>query len=83
MQKFIQLFLDLDEELVMKPVDSVIVLPGLLSPRNRVKERQAIADTFTIINSYRVQANILKDDDEAFPAFIQSCRILCSHVGKN
>jgi len=81
-EKFIVTFLDLDEELIMKPVDSVTTLPNVLNKESRADEKQAIRDTFAVINTYRVEAEVLKEDDSSFDHFVQSCRILGSRLGK-
>mmetsp|Transcript_27 Transcript_27/g.76 ORF Transcript_27/g.76 Transcript_27/m.76 type:complete len:353 (-) Transcript_27:880-1938(-) len=79
-QKFILGFLDCDEELIMKPVDSVTNLPAILSAACRHEEKQAIHDSFTIVNTFRVKAEVLKQEDNTFTSFIQSCRILASRL---
>mmetsp|Transcript_33256 Transcript_33256/g.130919 ORF Transcript_33256/g.130919 Transcript_33256/m.130919 type:complete len:167 (+) Transcript_33256:881-1381(+) len=82
-EKFIVTFLDLDEELIMKPVDGVTTLPNILNKESRAEEKQAIRDTFAVINTYRVEAAVIKEDDSSFDHFLQSCRILGSRLGKH
>eukprot|EP00189_Rhodosorus_marinus_P004486 CAMPEP_0113957822 /NCGR_PEP_ID=MMETSP0011_2-20120614/2993_1 /TAXON_ID=101924 /ORGANISM="Rhodosorus marinus" /LENGTH=302 /DNA_ID=CAMNT_0000968447 /DNA_START=140 /DNA_END=1045 /DNA_ORIENTATION=- /assembly_acc=CAM_ASM_000156 len=79
-EKFIVTFLDLDEELIMKPVDGVTTLPNILNKESRAEEKQAIRDTFAVINTYRVEAAVIKEDDSSFDHFLQSCRILGSRL---